>query len=201
MIGQIGITGGIGSGKSTVARIFGGIGYRIYEADARARMLTQEDPEVIAEIKAAFGGEMYDAEGNLDRARLAGIVFKDPAQLQILNSIVHPATARDFTNWLAETPPDYAKKFVIKEAAILFETGGWKQSDGIITVYAPQSLRIERVMKRDQVTEAQVLDRMANQWPDAEKFRLADFVVYNDGIHPLIPQVMEAIRYFDEKFS
>lgn len=198
MIKEIGITGGIGSGKSTVARIFASLGFKIYESDVRAKALTTEDAQVVSEIIKAFGPESYLPDGNLDRKRMAKIVFNDPAKLKILNKITHPAVGRDYANWLKSASNNYHKAFVLKEAAILFETGSYKKSDGIISVYCPKSIRIQRVMARDGISADQVRDRMRNQWPDAKKVLMADFVIYNDGIHHLAPQIQAAIQHFNK---
>lgn len=201
MIYQVGITGGIGSGKSTVANIFRTLGYLVYEADSRARSLSNHDPIVIEAIKDTFGADLYLENGELDRKKMAGIVFHDPEKLALLNQIIHPATYRDYDKWFAEIPQDYPHSFILKEAAILFESGSWKKSDGIITVFAPKALRIERVMDRDGTTAEEVSARMENQWPDQKKIDLADFTIFNDGQHAVIPQVLEAIRYFEDQFK
>lgn len=195
---KVGITGGIGSGKSTVARIFESIGYAVYRADDRAKWLMNHDPQLIAEVKELFGEEAYDASGNLNRQLIGGIVFKQADMLAKLNAAVHPRTGKDFLDWVKEKEQsDYEKTFILKEAAILYESGAYKAADAVITVYAPQKLRLERVMARDGVTEEAVLDRMNRQWPDAEKIRRADFVIYNDEEHSLIRQVMEGVREID----
>lgn len=198
---EVGLTGGIGSGKSTVARIFETLGYRIYYADDRAKALTLENPSVIAQIKKAFGEDMYLENGVLDRKKMAGIVFQDKDRLAVLNGIVHPATRQDFADWMEQIPPDYDKNFILKEAAILFESGSYQDMEAVISVYAPKSVRLERVLSRDGATPEQVLSRMDNQWPENYKLRKADFVIYNDGSHPIIPQITAAARFFAEKFG
>ncbi len=191
---KIGITGGIGSGKSTVARVFQALGYAVYVSDERAKWLMVNDLEVVASLKAAFGPATFHPDGQLNREHLAHIAFRDAAQLQVLNGIVHPAVARDFDHWIESLPRDYDKAFVLKEAAILYESGAASQTDGVITVYAPKSLRIQRVINRDGTSEAAVLARMDKQWPDLEKIRRATFTIYNDGKHPITKQVIKAIE-------
>lgn len=194
---EIGITGGIGSGKSTVARIFESLGYQVYYADTRAKALYYEDQTVINAVKASFGHDIYLPDGQLDRAKLASIVFNDKARLAELNAIVHPATFNDFARWKANlAASDYDKSFLLKEAAILFESGSHQGLDAVIQVYAPKRVRIQRVTRRDTSQRAQVLARMAHQWPDAEKIRRANYVIYNDGNHPVIPQVIAARDWF-----
>lgn len=198
---SVGITGGIGSGKSLICNTFRSLGYRVYDADSRAKALMAEDAELVSGIKALLGEAAYRPDGSLDRAYVGGIVFQNPDKLAQLNQLVHPATGRDFARWMAETPEDYRKPFVLKEAAILYESGAWKQSDGVISVYAPKSLRLRRVMARDQAPEEAVIARMDKQWPELEKLRRADFAIFNDGEHLIAPQVAAAIRFFMEKWA
>ena len=200
MIAKIGLTGGIGSGKTTVAKIFEQFGYEVYYADIRAKWLSNNDIEVRNQLIYHFGAGIYTSEG-LDRKKLAGIVFKDKNQLELLNSIIHPATYRDFEKWFAGLSAEYSKNFILKEAAILFEAGSWKNLDGIITVYAPESIRIARVCSRDRVEPEAVRARMQNQIDEQFKRDHSDFIIYNDGQHMLIPQVRSAIEYFSRKFN
>ena len=188
---QIGITGGIGSGKSTVASIFETLGIPIYSADDRAKALMMEDPILIDQIRSTFGDAAYHSDGSLDRACLAKIVFNDPDQLRQLESFVHPAVARDTQAWhqAQEEVP-----YTLREAALLFEAGGYKKVDRIITVYAPQEERIRRVIARDQTTRAAVLARMAQQWSDEEKMERSDYIIHNYANHSLIRQVLEVHR-------
>ncbi|MEM7367222.1 MAG: dephospho-CoA kinase [Bacteroidota bacterium] len=192
---HIGITGGIGSGKSTVGRMFTSIGYCLYHADARAKWLMTEDPTLVQQVKDLFGPETYFPDGRLNRAFLGNIVFKDASALNRLNGIVHPATARDYLQWIQSIPDAYDKHFALKEAAIMYESGAYKYSDAIITVYAPKSIRLARVIARDQVEASVVMSRMNKQWPEVEKKRRAEFLIVNDGEHSLVPQVLAAIRW------
>lgn len=184
---KIGLTGGIGSGKTTVARFFSLLGVPVYNSDLRARELMQHDPDLIKEITAAFGADSYIGNGGeLNRAYLAGIVFNNATELARLNALVHPAVFRDFDSWtLRQTSP-----YVIKEAAILFESGSYKDCDAVILVTAPAVLRIARVSQRDNLSEEQVRDRIKNQLSDEEKSQYARFIVSNDEQSLLIPQLL-----------
>lgn len=193
-IKTIGITGGIGSGKSTICKIFQALGYPIYDADTKAKALLIENESVKSQIIATFGKESYLADGTYNRQYIGEIVFNDKEKLRQLNSIVHPATKADFEDWVNINQVNYSKKFLIKEAAILFESGAYKQTDLIISVYAPKEVRIKRVIERDKTNRELVLQRIANQWTESKKIHLANFSIFNDGIHALIPQVMEIER-------
>lgn len=170
----IGLTGGIGSGKSTIAEFFRGWGVPVYIADDEARRV-MEDPHIIAGLRQLFGDLIFDANG-LNRKKLAEIVFANPEQLQSLNALVHPAVHAHFVKWLAQ---HNEAPFVIKEAAILFESGSYKDCDAIITVTAPLEERIQRVMKRDQSTRSDIVNRINNQWDDARKIANSDYVIDN----------------------
>ena len=185
---KVGITGGIGSGKSTVSGIFGLLGIPVYNSDLRARVLMTEDADVVSAVKSSFGEDSYLSDGSLDRARLAGIVFADPAKLAQLNSIVHPAVGRDFVTWCSHQS---GQPYVIKEAALIFEAGINRELDFVITVYAPEEVRVGRVTKRDKSTVAEVKARMANQWSDDKKALMSDFIITNYDDRPLLRQVME----------
>lgn len=183
---KVGLTGGIGAGKSTVAKIFEKLGVPVYYADDNAKKLMVTDAALIEGVKAEFGKDVYLGD-ELDRARLARIVFNNQGKLEKLNKLVHPAVRKDFTAWCLrhKTQP-----YVVEEAAILFESGAYKLMDKIVMVTAPRDMRIERVMKRDGVTKEAVQARMANQWPEEEKISLSDFVIMNDNEKLVIPQVL-----------
>lgn len=185
---KVGVTGGIGSGKTTVCKIFEFLGIPVYYADDRAKALMSEDSKVIKAIRSLFGPEAYQRNGNLNRNYIAAIVFEDKEKLAALNSIVHPAVFADGEEWnkLQSNTP-----YTIKEAALLFESGGYKTLDKVITVTAPKEVRIKRVMSRDGLSRSAVLSRIKNQMPDEEKKRLADFIIYNGGNHSLIQQVWQ----------
>ena len=174
------MTGGIGSGKSTVARKFNELGVPIYIADDRAKSLMVQNPEIIKGIVKIFGDEAY-LDGQLNRAFIAGQVFSDKSLLQKLNNIVHPAVEKDFQSWILEESKSSAK-YVIKEAAILFENGGYKKCDYTILVTAPKEERIQRVIERDHTNRQAVLDRIKNQWSDSKKVLLADFIIRNKDL-------------------
>jgi len=170
----VGLTGGIGSGKSSVLEVFSAKGIPCYKADDRSKKLMQEDEELIFKIKKWFGDNIYDAH-RLNRKRLAKLVFDDKNKLKKLNAIVHPAVQKDFQLFLSKQNTPY----VIKEAAILFESGGADQCDTIILVTAPEEIRINRVMKRENTDADAVKSIMKHQWSDEKKIPLADFVIDN----------------------
>ena len=181
----VGLTGGIGSGKSTVAKIFQTLGIPVFDADAVAKSIMHTNTSVKAAVIEAFGEAAY-RDGELNRKFIADIVFKDPFQLEILNSIVHPATMQAAEEWFQQQEAPY----VIKEAALLFEAGSAAGLDLIIGVTAPQHVRIHRVMQRDGVGRQEVLTRMGRQIEDTIKMRLCDVVIKNDGVQALLPQVL-----------
>lgn len=170
----IGITGGIGSGKTTAAKYFEELGFPLYNSDLRAKAIQNENPTVIQQIKAVFGEEAYTDEG-LNRPFLAAITFNDKEKLKALNQIVHPAVFNDFKNWIDVQNADY----VLKEAAILIESGSYKDCDLIIAVIADKEIRIARTMERDQISRAQVEARMNNQLSDEERITYSDYVIDN----------------------
>ncbi len=186
----VGLTGGIGSGKSTVAGIFEILGIPVYNSDLRAKLLMQENELLRTDIGKLFGDKAFLPDGSLNRKAIAGIVFNDPSQLQLLNAIVHPAVYQDLTQWMQEEKQQ-ASPYLIQESAILFEENLTGRHTAVILVAADQELRIQRVVDRDGVTREQVLQRMKNQWPDEQKIPLADYVIYNDGERSLIDQVMD----------
>ncbi|MCU0356260.1 MAG: dephospho-CoA kinase [Cyclobacteriaceae bacterium] len=189
---QIGITGGIGSGKSIVCRIFQCLGIAVYDADSRAKAVMTTDGIVIDEIKKEFGGLSYYENGALNREYLARTVFHDPEKLSKLNQLVHPRVHDDYKRWLEKHQHD---RYVIREAALLLETGADKQLNRLVVVYAPEALRTERTLRRDpHRTFEQVKAIMAQQWPDEEKLKRANAVIYNDDTRLVIPQVLELHR-------
>ena len=188
---KIGITGGIGSGKSTVAKVFEQLGIPVYHADYWAKELMNTDALVIQRMKEIFGNAIYDSTGKADRKKIAEIVFNDKEKLNELNSVIHPAVWLHGENWLKQHAD---KPYILKEAAILFESGGNKGVDKVIMISAPKELRIQRVIQRDNVTEEEVTARMANQWDDERKIALSDFVIVNDGKQLVIPQVLGVDR-------
>ncbi len=186
MATMIGLTGGIGSGKSVVAKIFTTLGIPVFNADEAAKHIMQTSPEMKAKLIEQFGSSIYDASG-LQKEKLAAIVFNDPYQLQLLNVIVHPVTIQAAKDWAAKQTSPY----VIKEAALIFESAAADGLFKVIGVTAPLSLRIQRVMQRDGVSKEQVEVRMQHQISDTIKMRLCDYVIENNNQQMLIPQVLE----------
>lgn len=170
----VGLTGGIGSGKSTVARFFRELGVPVYDSDAEAKALMVESEEVREGIAKLFGKEAY-RNGTLNKTYISDIVFKDKKLLNGLNQIVHPAVRKHFGKWVANQKSPY----VIQETALIFENAIQGNYDAVILVTAPEAIRIQRVMKRDEVSESQVQSRIKNQLPDKDKIILADFVIEN----------------------
>lgn len=194
---RIGLTGGIGSGKSTVARIFAVLGIPVYYADDATKQIMNTDKELKASLIQHFGEQTY-LGGQLNRSYLANIVFSDKEKLDLLNSLTHPATIRDANRWMQRhaesgerTPP-----YTIKEAALLFESGSDANLDHVIGVYAPEDLRIKRTVARDNITQEEVLQRMNRQMNEESKMKLCDSVIVNDEQHQVIPQVLELHKQF-----
>jgi len=191
---QIGVTGGIGSGKSLVCKIFISLGVSIYDADSRAKSVMTTDGILVTQIKKEFGVLSYDEKGGLNRAYLAQTVFNTPEKLKALNDLVHPRVKIDYQQWLAhhQTEP-----YIIKEAALMFEAKSNQFLNKIIVVSAPEALRIKRVIQRDpQRSEQQVKDIIHNQLPEAEKLKRADYVIINDETQLVIPQVLQLHSLF-----
>ena len=184
---QIGLTGGIGSGKSTVAKVFELLHVPVYFADNRSKYILQNNSLVKEKLREYWGEIIFDSAGNIDTKALAEIVFKNEAELQKLNALLHPLVADDYNKWLSLQNC----AFVIKEAAILVESGSYKTCDKLIVVSVPEALAIKRVKSRDNVSVEQVKARMSKQMPNDEKIKYADFVIENDGIKMLIPQILE----------
>lgn len=191
---QVGITGGIGAGKSLVSRIFQALGVPVYDSDSRAKYVMTTDGILISNIKKEFGELSFHPDGSLNRPYLSELVFHDEKRLGKLNELVHPRVANDYRVWVAE----HAQyEYLIKEAALLFESGSYKQLDHVILVFAPETLRIARVVNRDKGRSPdQVRQIMARQMSDDEKMKLADTVVWNDESRLVIPQVLELHKRF-----
>jgi dephospho-CoA kinase len=183
---KIGITGSIGSGKSTVSNIFSALGIPVYDADSRAKFLMIYNPSLINGIKQLFGSEAYLLSGELNRAHIASIAFQDTSVLAQLNALVHPAVFGDFDNWCTQQKTPY----VLKEAALMFESDSYKQLDEVIVVTAPEELRIKRTMNRDGVSKDAVLSRMNNQLSQEEKLARGQHEIRNNELELLIPQVI-----------
>jgi dephospho-CoA kinase len=181
---KIGITGGIGSGKTFICQLFKALAVPVYNADDEAKKLMNTDFRIKERLIAEFGEQTYK-EGKLDRAFLAEQIFTDKTKLELVNGIVHPIVIQAAKDWAEQQKARYS----LKEAALLFESGSYKDLDYTILVTAPLSVRVQRVMERDGVTEEQVMERISKQLTDEEKIKMADFVIINDGITPLLPQV------------
>jgi len=186
----IGLTGGIGSGKTTVANEFSSYGIPVYITDQEARNLMQSDL-VLNQIETEFGSTVFD-KGVLLREKLSEIVFNDSEKLAKLNGIVHPAVKQHFKEWLLEHKKN---PFVIYESAILFESGSYKECDYIINVEAPLEVRIQRVMERDKTTREKVLERIKNQWKDEEKSSKSDFIVKNTSMEAIKDEIVKILNF------
>jgi len=184
---KIGITGGIGSGKSTVCRVFSVLGIPVFDADSTAKLLMNSDPVIREQLIRVFGPAVYQSNQSIDRKLLAGIVFNNPPLLAQLNEIVHPAVRNTFEDWCQKQHSPY----VLHEAAILFESGFYRMMDKTITVVTRLEERIQRVMQRDGISEELVRQRIQNQWTDEQRIELADFTINNNDNRLIIPQIIE----------
>ncbi len=188
---RIGITGGIGSGKTTVAKIFETLGIPVYNADDASKRLMNENAAIKEKLIQYFGIETYKND-QLNRPYLSTVVFNNPEKLLQLNAIIHPATIKDAADWMQQQ----TSKYVIKEAALIFESGSQENLDKVIAVFAPKSLRIHRAMQRDNVSKEEIEKRMNQQIDENIKMRLSDYVIINDEQQLLIPQVMKLHEIF-----
>jgi dephospho-CoA kinase len=186
----IGLTGGIGSGKSTVAGMFQTLGAPVYESDQRAKVLMTENDAVRSSLQDLFGNDAYLPGGQLNSSEIAKKVFSDPVLLKQLNAIVHPAVYLDLLAW-GEEANQKAAPYLIQESAILFEENLTDRFHAIILVVADEDIRIDRVAKRDNTTTEKIRQRMKHQWPDQDKIPLSDYIIHNDGERSLIEQVMD----------
>ncbi len=183
---KIGITGGIGTGKSTICEIFALLGVPVYYADQAAKTLMATNSGLKQQLITTFGTATFTSKGELDTKYVANKVFNDENALQQLNALVHPIVLADFEKWCSQQHTPY----ILKEAALLIESGSYKQCDYTILVESPIALRINRLLNRDKSSEAQIRARIANQLPDEEKAKLANFLILNDEKHLLIPQII-----------
>lgn len=191
---KIGITGGIGSGKTTVCRVFETLGIPVFYADQVAKQLMVSDAILISGVKEVFGGESYHQTGALNNKHIAGIVFADEQELAKLNALVHPAVFRAFDSWaksISNTVP-----YILKEAALLFESGSYQMCNLNILVKAPLEMKLFRVMQRDQISKELVMARMSKQWSDEQKMELADLSIENDEKNSIVLQVLELHQQF-----
>lgn len=186
---KIGITGGIGVGKSIVCRLFAILGIPVYDADTRAKWVMHNDQALKQELTEAFGPDTYTEAGELNRTYLAKTAFHDPQKLALLNSLVHPHVGNDFTNWIEA---NQSAPYVLKEAALMFESESWRQMDEIIVVSAPLDVRISRILQRDpHRTQQDVEAIIAKQLDEEQKMARAQHIIYNDDKQLLIPQVLK----------
>ncbi|TBO36455.1 dephospho-CoA kinase [Pedobacter kyonggii] len=191
---KVGITGGIGSGKTTVCKVFEVLGIPVFYADTAAKEIMCKDALLVEGIKSAFGNESYFEDGKLNNKHIAGIVFNNEDALAKLNALVHPAVFRAFDTWEAVIPP--STPYTLKEAALLFESGSYKMCDTTILVTAPYEIKMKRVMLRDGVTAAQVKARMDKQLSDEEKSKMANHFIINDEQESIIEQVLALHQEF-----
>lgn len=191
---KVGITGGIGSGKSTVCKVFKTLGIPVFEADIVAKNLVNTNSDIKKGLINLYGEGIYIPDGGVDRKKLASIIFNDDIQLDKVNKLIHPAVRNEFDCWIK----NQNTKYVIHEAAILFESGFYKIMDYTILVSAPTDTRIERVSKRDNISVELVKERIAKQWTDKQKAELATIVLNNDNTELLIPQIIKIDKQLKE---
>ena len=184
---KIGITGGIGTGKTTVCKVFELLGVPVYYADDEAKKILDSNEDVKKNIIKTFGSDVLNDSGFIDRKKLASFVFNNKEKLEKLNSFVHPSVYAHFENWLKKHS---SQKYILKEAAILFQSGAYKLVDKVIAVVAPRELKINRAMQRDKITREQVMQRMSNQMKDEDIIKRSQFIIYNDEQQLLIPQII-----------
>ncbi|MFK7900455.1 MAG: dephospho-CoA kinase [Cyclobacteriaceae bacterium] len=188
---KVGITGGIGSGKTTVCNLLASMEYPVFDADTIAKQLMNNDPQLVEQITTTFGTDAY-TDGTLNRPFLAKQVFSNKENIELLNSLVHPRVGIAFDNWSTENREN---KIIIKEAALLIESGSYKNLDKLILVQADEQTRIKRVLERDtQRSEADIKRIIANQLPESEKEPLADFIISNDGSQSVIEQMNKVLK-------
>lgn len=186
----VGLTGGIGSGKSVIGMIISDLGYPVFDSDLCGKQLLTENANVVKKITLLFGAKILSENGQPDRKKIAQRVFNNSRELEELNAIIHPEVNREFQTWKkAQISP-----FVVRESALLFETGFYKESYKNILVSCPVELRIARVMKRNSISREAVLERMKNQAPEEEKTKLADYIIVNDEKNAVLPQVWHIIK-------
>lgn len=186
---KVGITGGIGTGKSFVADIFSILGIPVYEADRRAKELTEENPRLKKQIVDLLGTQAYTPEGKYNRIYISQLIFRDAELKRALEALIHPEVLNDGKDWF-KRQEEQGYPYCLKEAALLYESGSDRELDKIIVVDAPLELRIRRLIKRDRLSEEEIMSRVGQQWDQEIKKEKADFIIINDGLHPVIPQVL-----------
>ena len=187
---RVGLTGGIGSGKTIVGRVFSMLGIPVFSADSEAKLLLVTNNSIRSKLISIFGSDIYLPNKTIDRKKFASIIFNDQYLLKQVNEIVHPEVHRSFYEWSEKQKAP----FVLYEAAILFESGHYRNMYCNILVVADENTRLNRVVQRDSSTEEKVRERMVNQWNDEQKLNLADFVIQNNGRELILPQVLEIIK-------
>lgn len=193
---RVGITGGIGSGKSVVCKIFNQLNIPVYDTDFEAKQIIIKSKSVISKIKKTFGNDSYFEDGRLNVQKIVSVIFSDKKALEKMNSIVHPAVFQDFEKW---SKLQKNCKYVIMESALLIETGYYKQLDKTICVLSPLELRTERTMQRNNISKEEVNDRISSQLSDEEKLKFTDFTIQNDNENMLIPQILKFHRSFSNE--
>lgn len=192
----IGITGGIGSGKSIVCRIIGIMGYPVFNSDNEAKKILSQDPEVIDQIKSVFGDKAY-VKGKPNRQYIASKIFNDNQLLNFINDVVHPKVKSAYEKWTNSQK----SRLVFNEAAILFETGSYQRYSYNILITSPLELRIQRIIKRDSISRKDVEERIKKQWPDEQKIPLADFLIRNDEVNLVIPQIINTLESINKLYE
>jgi len=187
---KVGITGGIGSGKSLVCRVFAILGVPVYEADARAKSLMESSEEIRNDLSALLGNKIYSGN-KVNRTKMTGLIFEDPELLAAVNAIVHPHVAADFNQWCIEKKNS---PFIVQESAILFESGFWRNFDVLVMVTAPREVRIQRVLNRPGLTREIIEHIMNTQLPEEEKILRSHFILNNDGEHLILPGILEVYQ-------
>jgi len=182
----VGLTGGIGSGKTTVSEVFKNLGISVYNSDFEAKKIMNTDEDLINKLKMIFGFDIYNSDNQLNRKKLADLIFNNKNKLNTVNRIVHPAVKKHFQNWINKQNSPY----IIKETAILFESGIYKEVDKIITVVSPLNTRINRIKKRDNLSEKEIKERINNQTDDEYKIKNSDFIITNNNISLILPQIL-----------
>lgn len=195
---KIGLTGGIGTGKTTVAKIFETLKVPIYYSDYWAKYLTNNSSEIITKLKKEFGEDIYLQEGELNKTKLSSIIFSDKSNLAKVNDIIHPVVRAHFGNWVRNIEVQ-GFSYIIKEAAILFESGANKQVDKVIIVTSSKKLRIKRLQRRDDISADEIQKKMNSQMSEEEKISLSDYIIKNNDNEMLIPQVLELHSLFNSK--
>ncbi len=191
----IGLTGGIGSGKTIVCNVFKHLGIPIYEADIESKRLINSSIKIKKELISLYGNFIYLNNGKINKKKLSKIIFNNRIELEKVNNIIHPVVLNDFREWLVKHKKS---KYVIHETAILFESGAFKMTDTTILIYSPEKLRIRRVIKRDNISKNDVFIRIKNQMNDDEKKKLADYIIINDDTEFVLPQILKLHKIFNK---